>query len=103
MRRAAVLISELPEDSRIVALGAGFLGPWSVEREALATIADLLYALLRVNVAAYGQKGAADRLPRFEFPRPIAKPKKKPAAPAGELRGFGLLDELERRGAMTNG
>lgn len=85
-----MLVRQLPEQSRVVALRSGLTMPWSVESEALATIADLLYVLVRVTVAAYGKKGAANSLPRFEFPRPVkAKPK-----PVPTMRGFALLETL---------
>lgn len=64
-----MLIDQLPPDSRVLMHAMDMDAPWTLESEALATITDLLYALLRVTVAANSKRGARG-LPSFTFPRP---------------------------------
>jgi hypothetical protein len=72
------------------------LAPWGLRDEASATIADLLYALLRVTIAAYGKPGAANSLPTFEFPRPIPPRPKVTQPGSATLSGLGALDKFAR-------
>lgn len=75
----------------------GMDAPWSLDSEALATIADLLYALLRVTVAANSKRGARG-MPSFSFPRPHRiGDKPPPPSPGsrpsdGSVRGFGAFE-----------
>lgn len=89
-----MLVRQLPEHSRVVARQAGMTAPWALRDEALATVADLLYALLRVNIAAYGRKGAASRLPEFEFPRPV----KRKVTTTPRSNGYAVLEHLTAGG-----
>jgi hypothetical protein len=92
--------------ARVHANAAGLLAPWPIESEALATIADLLFALVKVTVAAYGKKGAADRLGEFQFPRPTPERMNPTPVPAPKRDGLRVLDAMlfgPRRGGDGHG
>lgn len=55
MRRLLAHIQHLPEDSALVRKRQGDFRGWSMDSELLATNADLLQQLVRVQFAANGQ------------------------------------------------
>jgi hypothetical protein len=97
VRRLAVLVAQLPQESRVVMHATGMDAPWTLESEALATVADLTYALLRVTVAANSKRGRTG-MPSFTFPRPYRQASSRPAArpvepPAPQVvRGFAAFE-----------